>query len=403
MRESGALFALPTYGFVLSMYALLAVGGVRCTVGSCPTADAPHALPAGTGAVTIFVLLKAFASGSAALTGIEAISNGVSAFKRPQSKNAAQTLVIMGAIAISLFLGVSWLAVEMHARPSSTVSVLSELGRATFPAGSSGSAMYYVLQAFTLAVLIFAANTSYQGFPRLAALLARDRFFPRQFVNMGDRLVYSNGIIVLAGLAAALLAVFQANVDSLIHLYVVGVFTAFTLSQAGMVRYWRRTRDPGWQRSAAVNAVGALTTGLVTLIVIDTKFLEGAWAVIVAIPLMVFGFTRVRRHYRRVVAASARRHGGGRGSAARDEPRRPLVESLDAAAREGDLARPRGSRRTASARSTSRAAARTAASARASGRSPTSTRSGGAAGRGHAARTPCSTRSRGSRAAARSS
>jgi hypothetical protein len=222
----------------------------------------------------------------------------------------------------------------MHARPSSTMSVLSQLGRATFPAGSPGAAMFYVVQAFTLAVLIFAANTSYQGFPRLAALLARDRFFPRQFVNMGDRLVYSNGILVLAGLAAALLAVFQANVDSLIHLYVVGVFTAFTLSQAGMVRYWRRTRDPGWRRSAAVNAVGALTTGLVTLIVIDTKFVEGAWAVIVAIPLMVFGFTRIRRHYRRV---SRRLHAGTAAVAAAPPATNRvvlLVESLDPAARE---------------------------------------------------------------------
>jgi amino acid transporter len=334
VRESGALFALPTYGFVLSMYALLVVGGARCTLGSCPTAHVEHALPAGTGAVTVFVLLKAFASGSAALTGTEAISNGVSAFKRPQSKNAANTLAIMAAIAISLFLGVSWLAVEMHARPSSTMSVLSQLGRATFPAGSPGAAMFYVVQAFTLAVLIFAANTSYQGFPRLAALLARDRFFPRQFLNMGDRLVYSNGIIVLAGLAAALLAVFQANVDSLIHLYVVGVFTAFTLSQAGMVRYWRRTRDPGWRRSAAVNALGALTTGLVTLIVIETKFLEGAWAVIVAIPLLVFAFTRIRRHYRRV---SRRLHAGTAAVAAAPPATNRvvlLVESLDAAAHE---------------------------------------------------------------------
>ena len=231
--------------------------------------------------------------------------------------------------------------------------------------------MFYVVQGFTLAVLIFAANTSYQGFPRLAALLARDRFFPRQFVNMGDRLVYSNGIIVLAGLAAALLAVFQANVDSLIHLYVVGVFTAFTLSQAGMVRYWRRTRDPGWRRSAAVNAVGALTTGLVTLIVIDTKFLEGAWAVIVAIPLMVFGFTRIRRHYRRVSRRLHAGDGGGRGGAARDEPRRPAASSRSTRPRARGSGSRAGSRRTASARCTSRGAAPTAASARGSARSPT--------------------------------
>jgi amino acid permease-like protein len=176
--------------------------------------------------------------------------------------------------------------------------VLSQLARASFPAGSPGAAMFYVVQAFTLAVLIFAANTSYQGFPRLAALLARDRFFPRQFLNMGDRLVYSNGIIVLAGLAAALLAVFQANVDSLIHLYVVGVFTAFTLSQAGMVRYWQRQGDPGWRARAALNGLGAAATGVVTVVVVLTKFTEGAWIVIVAIPIFVLAFYGVHRHYR---------------------------------------------------------------------------------------------------------
>src|SRR5205823_9825115 len=165
-------------------------------------------------------------------------------------------------IAISLFLGVSFLAVHMHARPSSTVSVLSQIARGAFPAGSSGAFLYFAVQALTFAILVLAANTSYQGFPRLAALLARDRFFPRQFVNLGDRLVYSNGIVVLTGLAAALVIAFRANVNSLIHLYVVGVFTAFTLSQAGMVRYWRRTRGAGWRRSAVINGIGSMATGV---------------------------------------------------------------------------------------------------------------------------------------------
>ena len=296
VRESGLLFALPTYGFVLSLYAVLATGIAKCTVGTCPTATVPHPVAAGTGVVTILVVLRAFASGSAALTGVESISNGVNAFKRPQSRNAAQTLGIMAAIAISLFIGVSWLAVQMHARPSNTASVLSQIAHASFPTGP----MYYIVQGFTLAILILAANSSYQGFPRLAALLARDRFFPRQFVNLGDRLVYSNGIVLVAGLAAALIVIFQANVESLLHLYVVGVFTAFTLSQTGMVRYWRRTRDRGWQRRAAINAVGACATGLVTLVVIQTKFTQGAWAVIVAIPLMVAAFYGTKSHYRRV-------------------------------------------------------------------------------------------------------
>ncbi len=300
VRESGILFALPTYAFLASLYVMIGVALWKIASGDTPQAVNSHPLAAGTGAVSIFVVLRAFASGSSALTGVEAISNGVTAFKRPQSKNAARTLMIMAGFAISLFVAVSYLAVEMHARPSSTDSVLSEIARGVFPSGSTGAAMYYVVQGTTLAILIFAANTSYQGFPRLAALLARDRFFPRQFVNLGDRLVFSNGIVVLTALAAVLIVVFQANVNSLIHLYVVGVFTAFTLSQAGMVRYWRRTRGPAWKRSAVINGIGSAATGVVTLLVIQTKFTEGAWAVIVAIPLMIFGFYAVKRHYKRI-------------------------------------------------------------------------------------------------------
>ena len=296
VREAGWLFAIPTYGFVISLFAVIGTGVAKCATQGCPQATVSHPVAAGTGAVTIFVLLRAFASGSAALTGVESISNGVTAFKRPQSKNAAETLAIMGAIAITLFLGVSWLAVKMHARPSETTSVLSQIAHGVFPTGG----FYYVVQGFTLAVLILAANSSYQGFPRLAALLARDRFFPRQFVNLGDRLVYSNGIVLVAGLASALIVIFAANVDSLLHLYVLGVFTAFTLSQYGMVRYWRRTRDRGWQWRATINGVGAATTLLVTLVVIETKFTEGAWAVTVAIPLMVAAFYGTRKHYLRV-------------------------------------------------------------------------------------------------------
>jgi amino acid transporter len=300
VRESGILFALPTYAFLAALYAMIGVGLWKIAAGESPHAVNVNPLTAGAGTVGVLLVLRAFASGSSALTGVEAISNGVSAFRRPQAKNAARTLMIMAGLAISLFLGVSFLAVKMHATPSSTDSVLSEIARGVFPAGSSGAAMYYVVQGTTLAILIFAANTSYQGFPRLAALLARDRFFPRQFVNLGDRLVYSNGIVVLTALAAALIIVFQADVNSLIHLYVVGVFTAFTLSQAGMVRYWRRTRGPGWRGRALINGVGSAATGIVTLLVIETKFAEGAWAVIVAIPLLVAGFYGIERHYRRI-------------------------------------------------------------------------------------------------------
>jgi amino acid transporter len=327
VREAGWLFAIPTYGFVISLFAVIGTGVAKCATQGCPQATVSHPVAAGTGAVTIFVLLRAFASGSAALTGVESISNGVTAFKRPQSKNAAETLAIMGAIAITLFLGVSWLAVKMHARPSETTSVLSQIAHGVFPTGG----FYYVVQGFTLAVLILAANSSYQGFPRLAALLARDRFFPRQFVNLGDRLVYSNGIVLVAGLASALIVIFAANVNSLLHLYVLGVFTAFTLSQYGMVRYWRRTRDRGWQWRAAVNGVGAATTLLVTLVVIETKFTEGAWAVTVAIPLMVAAFYGTRKHYLRV----GRRLRAGMGAVAAAAPATNevvlYVESFDAA------------------------------------------------------------------------
>ena len=300
VRESGLLFALPTYLFVGSIATLVIAGIVQLATGTAHHAVTPHALPVGTGTITLFVLLRAFSSGSTALTGVEAIANGVNAFKAPHGKNAAQTLAILGVIAISLFLGVSYLAVHLHARPSSTDSVVSQIARAVFPAGSVGAFMYYVVQGLTLLVLILAANTSFQGFPRLSALLARDRFAPRQFSNLGDRLVFSNGMLVLATVAGLLLWIYGANTNSLIHLYVIGVFTAFTLSQAGMVKYWWRTtrKRVGWRQ--LVNGVGAAATGGVTLIVIYTKFAEGAWLVTVAIPLLVLGMYGIRRHYRRV-------------------------------------------------------------------------------------------------------
>jgi hypothetical protein len=222
----------------------------------------------------------------------------------------------------------------MHARPSTTVSVVSEIARAVFPSSSWTSFMYYAVQGLTFAILVLAANTSYQGFPRLGAVLARDRFFPRQFINLGDRLVYSNGIIVLAAIASFLIWIFHADVLALIHLYVIGVFTAFTLSQAGMVRYWMRRQDPGWRKSATLNAVGATATGLVTLLVIQAKFTAGAWAVIVAIPLIIMGFYAVNRHYRKV---ERRVRAGAAAVAAAPPPTNEVVlyvESADAALRE---------------------------------------------------------------------
>jgi amino acid transporter len=334
VREAGIAFALPTYGFLAALFVMVGTGLVKCATGRCPQATVPHPVATGAGTVGAFLILKAFASGSVALTGVEAIANGVTAFRHPQSRNAAQTQLIMGAMAITLFVGVSYLTVKMDARPSESVSVVSEIARATFPSGSAAGAMYYVVQVFTLGILIFAANTSYQGFPRLAAIMARDGFFPRQFTNLGDRLVFSNGILVLAGISALLLVAFKADVNSLIHLYVIGVFTAFTLSQAGMVRYWLRTRAGSWRRSVAINAVGGATTGVVAVIVVVTKFSEGAWMVVVAIPLLILSFLAVNRHYRFV---ARRLRAGTAAVLARRECHNTVilyVEQLDAAAEE---------------------------------------------------------------------
>jgi amino acid transporter len=326
VRESGIAFALPTYSFVAVMFAMVVVGTVKCAAGSCPHATVPDPVATGTGAITLFLLVRAFASGAVALTGVEAISNGVGAFRAPKGRNAASTLGILGVISITLFIGVSYLTVEMHALPSNSVSLVSEIARATFPAGSPGASLYYAVQVLTFAILVLAANTSYQGFPRLAAVLARDRCFPRQFVNLGDRLVYSNGIIVLAALASLLIWIFHANVISLIHLYVVGVFTAFTLSQAGMVRYWRRRRDRGWQRRAAINGVGAATTGVVTLLVIQAKFAAGAWMVTIAVPALIGVFLLINRHYRKV---ARRLRAGAAAVAAAPTPTNQVVLYVD--------------------------------------------------------------------------
>ena len=302
VRESGFVFALPTYGFIIAIGATIAVGFARGLLYGWPTAHVPDPAQVGLASgVGLIVLLRAFASGCSALTGVEAISNGVTAFRRPQARNAASTLMSMGVIAIILFLGVSVLAWKLDARPSDSVSVLSEIARAVFPPGGS-SFGYYAVQATTAGVLALAANTAFQGFPRLAALLASDSFLPRQFSNLGDRLVYSNGILVLALAAGALIVGFHADVNNLIHLYLLGVFTAFTLSQFGMVRHnWGR-RASSDSRAAlsykiGLNATGGLLTGLVGAIVIATKFGEGAWMVVIAIPVLVLGFSVVGRHY----------------------------------------------------------------------------------------------------------
>ena len=299
VKEAGTLFAIPTYGFVVCVLATLAMGILQC-LGGCPeaaSADVP--LPAVEG-LGLFLVLKAFSSGSTALTGVEAIADGVQAFRRPQSRNAATTLAVMGTMSISMFLGITFLARSLHVRVSpdlaETKSVLAQIGETVF----SGGAMFFVLQVFTALILILAANTAYQDFPRLSAILARDGFVPRQFQNRGDRLVFSNGIFVLSALAMLLVWIFRADLTALIQLYVVGVFTAFTLSQSGMVRRWIRLKDPGWRRSAVINGVGAIATGIVLVIVAVTKFRGGAWIVIAGMPILVVFFSLVHAHYARV-------------------------------------------------------------------------------------------------------
>jgi amino acid transporter len=310
VRESGTFFAVPTYAFIVSILVMIGTGLARC-LDACPRAVVDHPVEHGVGALGVFAVLRAFSSGSTALTGVEAISNGVQAFRRPRAKNAANTLSLMGILSIAMFLGISYLAVHTGALPSHQRSVVSQIAEGVFGQGLG----FYTVQVTTAAILILAANTAYQDFPRLSAILARDRFMPRQFENRGDRLVFSNGIVVLAILAGALIVAFDADVSRLIQLYVVGVFTSFTLSQTGMVRHWLATRETGFLWRAAINGVGAVATGVVLMVIAATKFVHGAWIVILAIPVLVLILSGIRRHYDHVhrLLRTGQRGAGGRG------------------------------------------------------------------------------------------
>ena len=300
-KESGLVFAVPTYGFVACIYVTVLTGIVRC-LGGCPQAESSD-LPIEAGeALTALLILRAFTSGSAALTGVEAIADGVQAFKRPRARNAATTLTIMAAISTTMFLGITFLARVLNVRPSEHgQSVLAQIGDTVF----SGGTMFFVLQAFTALILIVAANTAYQDFPRLSAILARDGFMPTQFKNRGDRLVFSNGIILLSLFAAALVLGFSGDLTKLIALYLVGVFTAFTLSQSGMVMRWYRLKEGTWRRNVAINGVGAFTTGVVLAVVIVTKF-NSAWIILVVLPVIILALLGVERHYAHVRRELAR-------------------------------------------------------------------------------------------------
>ena len=329
VKESGRAFAIPTYGFVLAVYAMLAVAFVKIGFGHGITAESAryHLEPVAKtgGLLTVFLVLRAFASGCTALTGVEAVSNGVPAFEPPKSRNAATTLSLMGLMAITMFAGITALAIVSHVHmaedPSALVgfhgdtqrTAISQVGLATF----GGGPMFYALQGFTAAILILAANTAFNGFPVLSSLLGRDGYLPRQLSHRGDRLVFSNGIVLLAAVAGALIVAFDADVTRLIQLYILGVFVSFTLSQAGMVRHWQRElagaaadRRRGLRRKQALNLLGALSTALVFVIVLVTKFAHGAWIVVVAGPLLFAAMKAVAQHYRQVAEELAPRAAG---------------------------------------------------------------------------------------------
>lgn len=321
VKESGRIFAVPTYFFLVSMFLMLIVGFVRYFTGTLePVANVEPLHPEVLEGLSLFLILRAFSSGSTALTGIEAISNGITAFKEPRSRNAATTLVWMSSILITLFLGITFLAIQVQALPSEAETVISQLGRAIF---GDNSILYLLVLAGTALILLMAANTSYADFPRLAALHAGDGFLPRQLTYRGGRLVFSWGILVLAVAASILVVIANARTTALIPLYAVGVFLSFTVSQTGMVvRQCKVGRlkpgeviqglettleyDPHWRRHMAISALGAVCTGIVMIVFAVTKFTHGAWFIVVLIPVLVMIFFRIHHHYKDVARSLSR-------------------------------------------------------------------------------------------------
>jgi amino acid transporter len=298
-KESGTLFAIPTYGFVISIYLMIGTGLVRC-VGGCPQAESAGAHLEVTATVSFLLILRAFAAGTTALTGVEAIADGVPAFRYPQSKNAATTLTIMAALSTSMFFGISWLADHTNVVYVEDLegqrSVVAQIANTVF----NGGPMFYIVQFMSAAILILAANTAYQDFPRLASILAHDRFMPGQFRNRGDRLVFSNGVVILAVFASLLVYIFDANLTRLIQLYLVGVFISFTLSQSGMFLRTRRLKEPGWKRKSTISGFGGTVTGIVLIVIAASKFTHGAWIVIAAIPIVMTAMHGIYKHYKTV-------------------------------------------------------------------------------------------------------
>ena len=311
LKESGKVFAVPTYFYVLMLAIFLGVGFYKLFTGDLGVASNMHLVKEYARdnhlvkTAALFVILRAFSSGAVVLSGVEAISNGVPAFEKPESRNASQTLMMMAGILGTGFLGISILA--HHIRPipdEGGQTVLAQMAQVIF---GGTNVPFYLLQFGTFAILILAANTAFADFPRLSSIIARDGFLPRQLGNRGDRLVFSNGVLVLSTMAGVLIVVFQAEVSALIPLYAVGVFTGFTLSQFGMVKHHLTNREPHWQRSLVINSVGCVATGVVLMVVVVSKFAIGAWIPVVLIPLIVLFFRRIQRHYakmdRRMAAA----------------------------------------------------------------------------------------------------
>jgi amino acid transporter len=328
VRESGRLFAIPTYAFIAGVMLMIGIGLFRTLLGAAPVAESAnygiHAEHVGLNTLAISLLaLRAFSSGCTALTGVEAISNGVPAFRKPKSLNAARTMSAMGALAITMFIGVTALAMISHTRVVENTcdlvgfpgdchrdaqrTVIAQIAAAVF---GNNSTMFFYMQAATALILILAANTAYNGFPMLSSILAQDRYLPRQLHNRGDRLAFSNGIILLSVIAGGLIWAFDGSTTRLIQLYIIGVFTSFTLCQAGMVAHWNRALTDGCTRAErvrihrgrAINAFGACLTGVVLVVVMVTKFTHGAYLVVIAIPLLCLLMQGIHRHYAAVRA-----------------------------------------------------------------------------------------------------
>ena len=295
VREAGTVFALPTYLFIVSLAAMLILGLVKAANGTLQPAAAPPELGTVAPPLTLWLILRAFSAGAVAMSGTEAISNGVTAFRKPEAKNAARTLIVMAVILGTAFLGISYLANNMGLVPGEE-TIISQVAHAVFGV----NAFYIIFQIATIGILVIAANTAFAVFPRLSSVMAHDHYMPHQFTDRGDRLAYSTGIIALGGIAALLVIVFQGNVHNLIHLYAVGVFLAFFLANSGMVVHWWKERGPKWKFSISVNGISAVVTAVILLIVVATKFMLGAWIIVLLIPIMVAIFLAIRRHYANV-------------------------------------------------------------------------------------------------------